>query len=123
MLAEDAADTVLPPASVASALRMALCGARGQTAAELARTLHLDGSDRQENVAVSGLRLVSAWPDGGWRPPASGPGGGSATFRAPSTVWVQSGLPLRPEFTAQLHRPRPRSPTLISPGRGKRRGP
>ena len=24
------------------------------------------------------------------------------TFRAPNTVWVQSGLPLRPEFTGQL---------------------
>ena len=35
--------------------------------------------------------------------PGSGAGGGSATFRAPSTVWVQSGLPLRPEFTARLH--------------------
>ncbi len=104
LLAEDAADTVFSPASVASALRMALCGARGQTAAELAHALHLDGSDRQENVTVSGLRLVSAWRDGGpGDQPATGPGGGSATFRAPSTVWVQSGLPLRPEFTARLH--------------------
>ena len=33
----DAEDTVFSPASVASALRMALCGASGQTAAELAR--------------------------------------------------------------------------------------
>ena len=37
LLTEDAADTVFSPASVASALRMALYGARGQTAAELAR--------------------------------------------------------------------------------------
>ena len=103
VLAEDAADTVFSPASVASALRMALCGARGDTAAELAHALHLDGSDRQEDVAVSGLRLVSAWRDGGpGGEPGSGPGRGSATFRAPNTVWVQSGLPLRPEFTARL---------------------
>ena len=99
LLAEDATDTVFSPASVASALRMALCGARGETAAELAHALHLDGSGRQGDVAVSGLRLVSAWRDGG---PASGPGGGSATLRAPNTVWVQSALPLRPEFTARL---------------------
>ena len=46
ILTEDAADTVFSPASVASALRMALCGARGQTAAELARVLHLDRSSR-----------------------------------------------------------------------------
>ena len=65
VLAEDAADTVFSPASVASALRMALCGAHGKTAAELARALHLDGADRQEDVAVSGLRLVSALGGGG----------------------------------------------------------
>ncbi len=28
--------------------------------------------------------------------------GESVTFRAPNTIWVQSGLPLRPEFTGQL---------------------
>ena len=96
LLAKDAADTVFSPASVASALRMALCGARGETAAELAHALHLDGSDDQQDVAVSGLLVVPAGRDGR-------PGGESATFRAPNTVWVQSGLPLRPEFTARLH--------------------
>jgi serine protease inhibitor len=89
VLAEDAADMVFSPASVAGALRMALCGARGQTAAELARALHLDGSPGQD-VAESGLSLA-----------ASG-AGGTATLRAPNTVWVQSGLALRPEFTARL---------------------
>ncbi len=99
VLAEDAADMVFSPASVASALRIAWCGARGQTAAELARALHLDGSGRQQDMAVSGLSLVSAWRDGR---PGSGLGSGSATLRAPNTVWVQSGLPVRPEFTARL---------------------
>ena len=103
VLAENAADTVFSPASVASALRMVLCGARGETAAELVRALHLDGSDRQQDVAVSGLRLVSAWRDGRpGREPGHGSGNGSATFRAPNTVWVQSGLPLRAEYTARL---------------------
>ena len=91
VLAKDAASTVFSPASVASALRMALCGARGQTAAELARALHVDPSSRPEDVAASGLNLVSAGRDGG-----------SAVFRAPNTVWVQSGLPLRAEFTGRL---------------------
>ncbi len=95
VLAQDAADTVFSPASVASVLRMALCGARAKTAAELARALHLDGADRQDDVAVSALPLVSARRGGG-------PGSESATFRAPNTVWVQSGLPLRAEFTARL---------------------
>ena len=82
---------VFSPSSVASALRMALCGARGQTAAELARALHLPPSSPPEAAAVSGLSLVPAERDGG-----------SAVFRAPNTVWVQSGLPLRAEFTGRL---------------------
>jgi serpin B len=90
LVTEDATDTVFSPASVAAVLRMALCGARGQTAAELARALH--GSP---DSAADGLRAVSA----AVRDVAAG---GSVTFRAPSTVWVQSGLPLLPGFTAQL---------------------
>ena len=93
VLAEGAASTVFSPACVAGALRMALCGARGQTAAELARALHLAPSSRPEAAAVSGLSLLPA-----------GRVGGSAVFRAPNTVWVQSGLPLRPEFTGSLSR-------------------
>jgi len=91
VLAQDAADTVFSPASVAAALRMALSGARSGTAAELARALHLDGP-LQPDVAVSGLQLA----------PSMTAGGGAATFRAPNTVWVQSGLPLRAEFTGRL---------------------
>lgn len=93
VLAADTASTVFSPASVASALRMALCGARGQTAAELARTLHVDPAARPEDAAASGLSLLPA-----------GRNGGSAVFRAPNTVWVQSGLPLRAEFTGSLSR-------------------
>jgi serpin B len=91
VLAGDTASTVFSPASVASALRMALCGARGQTAAELARALHVDPAARPEDAAASGLSLLPA-----------GRNGGSAVFRAPNTVWVQSGLPLRAEFTGSL---------------------
>ena len=103
LLAEDAADTVFSPASVASALLMALCGARGRTATELARVLHLEGAGGLgglgglgggPDVVASGLGLVSAW---------RGDGSGSVTLRAPNTVWVQSGLPLRAEFTARLN--------------------
>jgi serine protease inhibitor len=97
ILTEDAADTVFSPASVASALRIALCGARGQTAAELARVLHLDEDTKPQDAAATGLRttLTSGL--------ASGSGGESATFRAPNTVWIQSGLPVRATFKARLH--------------------
>ena len=98
ILTEDAADTVFSPASVASALRIALCGARGQTAAELARVLHLDDDPKPQDAAATGLRLTLT--SGG---PASGSGSGSATFRAPNTVWIQSGLPVHAAFKARLH--------------------
>ena len=91
ILTEDATDTVFSPASVASALRIALCGARGQTAAELARVLHLDEDPKPQDAAAAGLRLTLT------------SGGGSATFRAPNTVWIQSGLPVSAAFEARLH--------------------
>jgi serpin B len=92
VLAQDAADTVFSPVNVAAALRMALCGARGQTAAELARALHQDGSPQ---AAADGLRALSAAE-------RNLTASGSVTFRAPNTIWVQAGLSLLPDFTARL---------------------
>jgi serpin B len=96
-------NTVFSPASVAAALQMALCGARGDTAAQLAAALHLDGPDR----AADGLRLLSdllssagaggAGGSGG----AGGPGGG-LILRAPNSLWFQAGVPLSSGFTGQL---------------------
>jgi serpin B len=85
VLAADDATMVFSPSSAAGALQMAWFGARGQTAAELARALHL------ENAAD----------------PAIAPGPvphaqGSAVFRAPNTAWLQAGFAVRPEFTARL---------------------
>jgi serpin B len=91
-LAHDAPDTVFSPLSVAAALRMALCGARGQTAAELGRALHQNGSP---DAAADGLRSLSAVV-------RDLTATGSVTFRAPNTIWVQAGLPLLPAFTARL---------------------
>jgi serpin B len=71
---------------------MAWCGARGQTAAERARALHLNGS---ADAAAGGLRSLSALL-------GETAARGLVTFRAPDTVWVQSGLPVRSEFTARL---------------------
>jgi serpin B len=89
LLAADGGNLVFGSASIAAALRMALCGARGDTAAELATALHTDGQD-----AAEGLRLLSAGLAG---IPSDG-----VVFRAPNTMWVQSGLPLLPRFTATL---------------------
>lgn len=80
-------NVVFSPASVAAALRMALAGARGDTAAELANALHLPGPE----AAAGGLAQLAAI-----RP------GDDLTFRAPNVMWVQSALTVRDEFLAQL---------------------
>ena len=90
LLTEDATETVFSPVSVATALQMALCGARGRTAAELAGALH-----EAPDAAGGGLRATSAVV----RDAAAD---GSVTLRAPGIVWVQSGLPLLPGFTSQV---------------------
>jgi serpin B len=81
---------IFSPVSISAALRMALLGARGETAAQLAATLHLAGPQ----AAADGLRLLSA----GLARLSSG----DVTVRAPNTMWAEAGLPLRPEFTATL---------------------
>lgn len=104
LLTEQAPDVVFSPASVASALGMALAGARGQTAAELAAALHLTGPP---DAGLTGSGPTGSGPTGTGLPSllALLPGGApdaSVTLRAPSLLWVQSGLALRPEFTALL---------------------
>jgi serpin B len=90
LLAADGGNLVFSPASIAAALRMALCGARGQTAAEMAAALHARGPQ----AAANGLRVLSAG--------LAGLPGDGVIFRAPNTMWVQAGLDLLPEFTAVL---------------------
>ena len=94
-------NTVFSPASIAAALRMALCGARGKTAAEIAAALHLSGPE----AAGEGLRLLSgglAGASGAGDARDPGDGDAAVTLRAPNTMWVQAGLALLPEFTGQL---------------------
>ena len=81
---------VFSPASIATALRMVLLGARGETADQVAAALHLASPAE----AGPGLQAVSAI----LRELAAG----DLTLRAPNTMWVQSGLPLDPGFTAAL---------------------
>lgn len=81
---------VFAPANIATALRMTLLGARGQTATELAATVHLaKPADAASSLLAACARLDSLAT-------------GDLTLRAPDTMWVQSGLPLQPDFTAAL---------------------
>jgi len=78
---------VFSPASIAAALRMALTGARGETAAEIAAVLHLPGP----GAAAEGLAQLA-----GIR------AGDDLDFRAPNVMWLQSALSVRNEFLSQL---------------------
>jgi serpin B len=81
---------VFAPASIAAALGMTLLGARGDTATQLAATLHL----AKPQDAAAGLLETCALLDS--------LAAGDLTLRAPNTMWVQSGLPLQADFTAAL---------------------
>jgi len=81
---------VLSPASIATALRMTLLGARGDTAAQLAAVLHAAGPQD----AAPGLQAVSDV--------LGELAKGELTLRAPNTMWLQAGLPAAPGFTAAL---------------------
>ena len=99
LLAAGRGNVVFSPASIAAALQMALCGARGETAAQLAAALHLGNPD----AAADGLRLLSgvlSAADGDAATAAAS--GGDMVLRAPNTMWVQAGLPLSPGFTSRL---------------------
>ena len=95
-LAADGQNLVFSPASIAAALQLALIGARGSTAGQLAAALHLDGPSEPDPAAAAGdgLRLLSGV--------IQSADGAETTLRAPSTLWVQAGLPLEPSFLAQI---------------------
>jgi serpin B len=85
-------NVVFSPSSIATALQMALVGARGETAAQLAAALRLPGPQDAAPAlqAVSDLLAELAGDD--------------VTLRAPNTMWVQAGLPLQADFTQALAR-------------------
>ena len=95
-LAADGQNLVFSPASIAAALQLALIGARGSTAGQLAAALHLDGPGEPDPAAAAGdgLRLLSGV--------IQSADGAETTLRAPNTLWVQAGLPLEPSFLSQV---------------------
>ena len=94
VLAAGPGSLVFSPASIAAALRLALLGARGDTAAELVAVLHA----AKPEEAAEGLRLIGElWAESAGPGPAGEDSG--LAFRAPNTVWVQTGLALRPQYT------------------------
>jgi serpin B len=83
---------VLSPASIATALRMALIGARGQTAAEMATALHLTTAPHVTGpeAAAEAQRELPAIPSGE-----------GLTLRSVNTAWLDSGFSVRDEYLRQ----------------------
>jgi len=77
---------VLSPASIAAALRMALTGARGETAATMAEALHLE-SPEAARAGLRELQEVAAASDG--------------LLSVYNTAWIESDLPVRADFLDQ----------------------
>jgi serpin B len=77
---------VISPASIAAALRMALIGARGETAAELARAMHLPGPDVARAAQEQFMERSF---------------GSALTLRVVNTAWIDSGLAVLDEFLRQ----------------------
>lgn len=82
-----AGNTVFSPASVAAALKMALVGARGETADEMARALNLASPD---DAAASLEELGALDSDG------------ELTLRTPNTMWLDETLTVRETYLAAL---------------------
>jgi serpin B len=83
---------VVSPSSLASALSMALAGARGQTAVETARVLHASGAAERVPAATGSLDTQvarSAASDG-------------IELRVANALWPQQGLPLQAVFVGLL---------------------
>jgi serpin B len=77
---------VFSPASIAAALRMTLIGARGETAAELARALHLPG---REAAREAQLQLAAI------------PTRSDLILNVVNSAWLDLALPVRKEFLDQ----------------------
>jgi len=85
------ANAILSPFNIATALSMALAGARGKTADEMRSVLHVKG-DAGYDAALSGLlgQLNQA-----------GNTGGNQLLTA-NALWVQKGFAIQPEFANTL---------------------
>jgi serpin B len=87
-LARGSGNLVFSPFSISTAVSMLLDGARGQTAAEMAKVLHQSYPDPAYAPAVSGMTDEIA--------KAANGGGNELTFA--NGLWVQSGFKIESDF-------------------------
>jgi len=98
---------VVSPNSVATALAMAGTGARGRTAEEMARTLHLDDPRRFSTLGRLQRELTEAWSL------AAGGDPEAPALNIANGLFAQRGFALRPRFTTGLQRDFAATPRLV----------
>lgn len=92
-LASRDGNVVVSPASIATAVQMAYVGARGETAVEIARVLHLDAAATPTDVAAAAASLLTRIEHAAGR---------STSLSVADQVWVQRGFPIASGFRAAL---------------------
>ncbi len=90
-LRERSGNLFLSPFGVRAALAMAHAGARGETAAQMERVLHISASDDSpESVIRRAIRRLHA------------SSGGEFELSVATSLWGQEGAPLRPEYLDRI---------------------
>lgn len=91
--ADQSGNVVMSPASVAIALQMAYAGARGQTATEMAKALHVTGTSPLDVAAAAARFLRELAPLAADK---------NELLNIVNKVWVQSGFPLVSGFDTAM---------------------
>jgi serpin B len=91
LASERSGNLLVSPYSIATALQMALQGARGQTATEMLKVLQLSSApDAAHALAALNRSLAAANVKDG------------LTIRIADALWLQHGLPLQPAFQSTI---------------------
>lgn len=91
--ATDNGNIAMSPASIATALQMAYVGARGRTATEMAKTLHVESMQPRQVAAAASRLLAELAPLARSK---------DELLDIVNAVWVQSGLRLTPAYDAMM---------------------
>lgn len=91
-LAQKRGNVVASPASIEACLLLALAGARGQTADQIATALHVDATERAHLAALIARTRMPFQP----------PKGGKATATLANSVWVQKKFPVKDDYRKLL---------------------
>jgi serpin B len=98
-LDDKAGNLVFAPASIAAALAMTYGGARGATASEMAKTLHLDGLE-EAKVHASWSELLGSWMPPGATGATSAKSDKEPQVEVANRLFGQQGYSFQPAFLA-----------------------